>query len=161
MLQSWCNLKNQRLIVHLLCLWIQKSSDHYHRRKKPKEMCAELVQSFEVPFAFPSFPENTYKQTRVFALPRWSPWYTILIKYYSSLRNESEHYSNTTVMVGDINADYCTMLFLRKREWQYTKSSTILFSVWKTSHTLLIDKFSTDNVSLSTAFDMVCNPDSA
>lgn len=66
MLQSWCNLKTQRLIVHLLCLWIQKASNHYHRSKKPRQMCAELVQhqSFEVPFTFPSFPGNMYKQTR-------------------------------------------------------------------------------------------------
>lgn len=63
-------------------------------------------------------------------------------------------------MVGVINADYRTTLLLRKREWQYTKSSTILFLVWKTSHTLLIDKFSTDIISLSTALDMVCNLDS-
>lgn len=95
-----------------------------------------------------------------FALPRRSPLYTILTKYYSSLRM-NQRTSDTAITVGDIHADYRTTTFLRKREWQYTKSSTNLFSVWKTGHTLVIDKFSTDNMSLSAAFDMVCNPDSA
>lgn len=65
MLQSWCNLKTQRLIVHLLCLWIQKASNHYHRRKKPRDMCAGLVQhhSFEVPYTFLTFPGSMYEQT--------------------------------------------------------------------------------------------------
>lgn len=49
-------------------------------------------------------------------------------------------------MVGDINAGYHTTLFLSKRKWWCTKSSMILFLVWKTSHTLLIDKFSADSI---------------
>lgn len=68
-----------------------------------------------------------------------------------------KHSSNTSVVVSDIKAGYVTTLFLRKREWQYKKPSTTLFSEWKTNYTRLIDKFSTGNISLSTAFDMVCN----
>lgn len=65
----------------------------------------------------------------------------------------NQHTSGTAVTVGDIRADYRTTMFLRKREWQYTKSSTNPFLVWKTSHTLVMDKFSTDNMSLCAAFD--------
>lgn len=68
MLWSWCNLKTQRLIAHLLRLCIQKSSNHYRwRKKRPEETRAEMVQhqSFEVPFAFSSFPGNMYKQTKM------------------------------------------------------------------------------------------------
>lgn len=61
----------------------------------------------------------------------------------------NQHTSGTAVTVGD----YRTTMFLRKREWQYTKSSTNPFLVGKTSHTLVMDKFSTDNMSLCAAFD--------
>lgn len=89
MLQSWCNLKTQRLIIHLLCLWIQKASNHYQRRRKPTEMCAELVkhQSFEVPSLFPVFLEMCMNRP-VFAQPRGSPLYRILIKYKKSQRKK-------------------------------------------------------------------------